>query len=243
LKDILVKNLFAVGLLLACGSLATAGPIYSVTLNSLGAGEDVTVQIVPVGSSGLVSVDAFAGVFNMTLNGQSFATFCIDTSHEVTVGQTYMVEQTPVESGLTNGAQMEYIYSQFIGTAINNDVDAAALQIALWDLVNGGQSLLTGSTFRYTDTSSPIYAQAEIYIADALAYTPPPSGSVGSWEDASASGDSLGRGQSLIGPPDSNTNSNTVVTPAPPGGVLALSALASLGMGRLVRRRFASAVA
>jgi hypothetical protein len=232
-----VKTLIAVGLLLACSSVATAGPIYSVTLNSLGAGEDVTVQVVPVGKSSLQTVNAFAGVFNMTLNGQSFTTFCIDTAHDVTVGQTYKVQQTAVESGLTNGAQMEYLYAKYVGTAVNNNVEAAALQIALWDLADGGQSLLTGSTFRYTDTSSPIYAEATSFISEALAYTPPSSGSVGDWEDASASGNALSRGQSLIGPPVNGFNPNVTPVPEPASILLVASATTVLGGGRLIRRR------
>jgi MYXO-CTERM domain-containing protein len=233
-----VKKLFSLGLLLACVPAATAGPL-SVTLNSLGAGANVTVQIVPVGSSGLQSFNAFAGVFNMTLNGQSFTSFCIDTSHEVHVGQTYSVTQTPVSTGLTYGAQMEYLYTKYLPTAVGNNTAAAALQIALWDLSDGGQSLLTGSTFRYTDTGSPIYTLANSYLAEALAYSPP-SGNVGYWEDASPSGNALGRGQSLIGPPGTGFNPNVSVAPAPPAAFLALTGVVSLAGGRIFRRRTAA---
>jgi hypothetical protein len=238
-----VKNLLAAVVFLGCTSFATAGPVYSVKLDSLGAGADVTLQLVEVGHSGLQSFDAFAGVFNMTLNGKSFTSFCIDTAHEVSVGQTYSVQQKAVESGLTYGPQMEYLYAKYIGTAVHNNTEAAALQIALWDLVNGGQSLLTGTTFRYTDTKSPIYTEAVNFIAEAKAYTPPGSGSVGDWEDASASGNALGRGQSLIGPWLPGLNTNTLV-PAPPAGVLAASAFltfGTLGIGRLTRRRLVAA--
>jgi hypothetical protein len=231
-----VKKLLSLGLLLACVPAATAGPL-SVTLNSLGAGANVTIQVVPVGQSGLQSFNAFAGVFNMTLNGQAFTTFCIDTSHEVTVGQTYSVQQTPVETGLTYGAQMEYLYTKYIGTAVNNNNEAAALQIALWDLVDGGQSLLTGSQFRYTDTSSPIYTMANNFITEAKAFVPSGPGSVGFWQDASPSGTALGRGQSLIGPPASGFNPNVLNAPAPSGAILAMSAVATLGVGGLLRRR------
>jgi len=234
-----VKKLFAVGLMLALASGVRAGPV-SVKLNSLGAGEAVHIEIVPVGQSGLQTVYAFAGVFNMTLNGKSFTSFCIDTAHDVSVGQTYQVQQAPVESGLTNGARLEYLYTKYVGAAVNNNVDAAALQIALWDLADGGQSLLTGSLFRYTDTGSPIYAVANSYIAEALAYAPPTSGSVGFWEDASPSGNALGRGQSLIGPPASGFNPNDLLpAPAPAGALLAASGLVTLAGGRLLRRRAA----
>jgi hypothetical protein len=231
-----VKKLLSLALALACVPAASASPV-SATLNSLGNGEDVTIQLIPVGQTSLQTFDAFAGVFNMTLNGTSFETFCIDTSHDVTVGQTYLVSQTPVESGLTNGARMEYIYATYLGDALTSDVDAAALQIALWDLVNGGQSLLTGSSFRYTDTSSPIYSQAEFYISQALAYTPPPSGSVGFWQDASASGNALDRGQSLIGPAIPGVFPNVLPVPAPSSAILAMSAFTTLGSGLWLRRR------
>ena len=232
-----MKHLLAVSALLICSAVVSADPIYSVKLDSLGAGADVTVQIIPVGSTSLQSFDAFAGVFNMTLNGQSFTTFCIDTSHEVTVGQTYSVEQEPVENGLTYGPQMEYLYAKYVGSAVNNNTEAAALQIALWDLVNGGQSLLTGSSFRYTNTSSPIYTEAVSFINEALAYTPSGSGSLGDWEDASVSGNALGRGQSLIGPSTPGFNPNVIASPAPPAAVLAVSAFIALGVGGLVRRK------
>lgn len=228
-----MKKLLSLALLLASVPAATAGPL-SVTLNSLGAGADVTIQVVEVGSSQLKSVDAFAGVFNMTLNGQSFTTFCIDTAHDVTVGQTYSVNQTAVTTGLTYGAQMEYLYAKYLPTAVNNNTEAAALQIALWDLADGGQSLLTGSTFRYTDTGSPIYTLASSYIAEALAYTP--TGNDGYWEDASPSGDQLGRGQSLIGPPLPGFNPNISAVPAPPTALLALTGVLSLAGRRLFRR-------
>jgi hypothetical protein len=236
-----VKKLLAIGLILACSPLASAGPIYSVTLNSLGAGEDVSVQIFPAGGKGLQTVEAFAGVFNMTLNGKSFTTFCIDTAHEVTVGQTYKVQQTPVETGLNYGPQMEYLYAKYVGAAVSNNVEAAALQIALWDLADGGESLLTGSEFRYTDTSSPIYSLANSFIDEALAYTPPTSGSVGDWEDASASGGALGRGQSLIGPPITGFNLNADPVPEPSSLVLAATALGTLVCTR--RRRIGARAA
>lgn len=237
-----MNKLLAVGLLLVGSPVATAGPI-SVTLNSLGAGANVHIQVVEVGHSGLQSFDAFAGVFNMTLNGQSFQSFCIDTAHEVKVGQTYQVLQTPVETGLSYGPQMEYLYTKYLAAALTNNNEAAALQIALWDLVDGGESLLTGSQFRYTDTNSPIYNMANSFIAEAKAFTPPPSGSVGSWLDASPSGNSLGRGQSLIGPPAPGFHPNVTIAPAPPGAVLALSGLVTLACGYRFRRRTIAAAA
>ena len=90
-------------LLLACVPAGRANPL-NVTLNSVGPDSVVGVRIIPVGSSSLQLVDAYAGVFNMTLTDPSthvsmtFNTFCIDTSHEVSVGQTYQVNQLDVSS-------------------------------------------------------------------------------------------------------------------------------------------------
>jgi hypothetical protein len=226
-----VKKLLSLGLLLACVPVASAGPL-SVTLNSLGAGQDVTVQIVPVGSSGLQTFEAFAGVFNMTLNGQSFSTFCIDTAHEVTVGQTYSVNQELITSAVpVNGEEMIYLYDKYLGAAEadSTGATAAALQLALWALEND-QSTLVGPSFVYTGALS---AKAQSYITEAI--NADPSGIVGYWEDASASGNTLGRGQSLIGPSGGVTGN--IATPAPPGAVLAITGVALLAGGSLFRRR------
>jgi hypothetical protein len=233
-----VKKLLTLGLLLACAQAATANPI-PVTLNSLGHGQDVTVEIIPVGSSGLQTFEAFAGIFNMTLNGnQSFATFCVDTAHEVTVGQTYSVNQELITSAVpVNGEDMIYLYDKYLGAAEadSTGATAAALQLALWALEND-QSTLVGPSFVYTGALS---AQAQSYITEAI--NADPSGIVGYWEDASASGNTLGRGQSLIGPSGGVTGN--IATPAPSGAVLAITGVALLAGGSLFRRRRLAAAA
>ena len=66
----------------------------------------------------------------------SFYTFCIDLPHTVRNGQTYSVTpRSDVNTAFTNGAEMAYIMQNFGSTDLSSNPDqAAAVQIALWDL-------------------------------------------------------------------------------------------------------------
>jgi hypothetical protein len=66
----------------------------------------------------------------------SFYTFCIDLAHTVSDDQTYAVTpRVDVATTFTNGAQMAYVIDNFGAADLASNPDqAAAVQIALWDL-------------------------------------------------------------------------------------------------------------
>jgi hypothetical protein len=66
----------------------------------------------------------------------SFLTFCIDLAHTVSTGQTYPVNpRDDVQTAFVHGAEMAYIIDNFGSTDLSsNPIQAAAVQIALWDL-------------------------------------------------------------------------------------------------------------
>src|SRR5262249_22594334 len=66
----------------------------------------------------------------------SFLTFCIDLAHTVSAGQTYLVNpREDVQTAFVHGAEMAYIIDNFGSTDLSsNPLQAAAVQIALWDL-------------------------------------------------------------------------------------------------------------
>jgi hypothetical protein len=254
-----MKSFLPSVLLLSCVTAVQAGPL-NVTLNSVAPNEVVGVRVVPVGSSNLQMFSVYAGVFNMTLTDPSthvsmtFNTFCIDTSHEVSIGQTYQVNQLAATNPpLTNGPQMEYLFTTYLAAAMANAETAAAVQIALWALENGetvlyssASSYAPGSQFEYLASentgNSPLYNQiltdANTFITAAINS----GGTSGYWEDASASGNSLGRGQSLIGPTAGN-NPFVQAAPAPSAIVLGVSAFGTMALGAALRRRSNVAVA
>jgi hypothetical protein len=68
--------------------------------------------------------------------GADFQTFCIDLLHTLTEGQTYGVDlKTDLDTAFTNGARMAYIMANYGDADLSaNPLQAAAVQIALWDL-------------------------------------------------------------------------------------------------------------
>lgn len=91
------------------------------------------------GDSGMLNAAAAqftAGYGNNDGSTTSFYTFCIDLEHTVTSGQTYSVSpRNDVKTAFTNGAQMAYIINNFGSMNLSSNPDqAAAVQIALWDL-------------------------------------------------------------------------------------------------------------
>ena len=84
-----------------------------------------------------VFVSQFSVTYNASGAGSStFDTFCIDLFHIVSVGQTYAVDvRFDLATAFANGAQMAYILANFgVGDLSTNPDQAAAVQIALWDL-------------------------------------------------------------------------------------------------------------
>jgi hypothetical protein len=92
-----------------------------------------------VGDSGTLNAAAtqfLAGYGNTDGSTLSFLTFCIDLTHTVATGQTYSVTpRDDVQTAFVHGAQMAYIIDNFGSTDLSlNPLQAAAVQIALWDL-------------------------------------------------------------------------------------------------------------
>ena len=126
-------------------SLIIPGPVVigpnagEVTINNF---NNSTKAIVTFdnGAGGSGTVGTFLTQFNVTYKSGAasvtFDTFCIDLLHEVTDGQVYAASpRNDLDTAFTNGARMAFIINNF-GTAdlSSNPDQAAAVQIALWDL-------------------------------------------------------------------------------------------------------------
>jgi hypothetical protein len=146
---------------------------------------------------------------------QTFNTFCVDIFHEINLNQTYAVNiRTDLATAFTNGGQMEVVYETYgLGDLSSNPDQAAAVQIALWDLSLSNHSPTTfeedspgvygsgdDSIFNITFGSNPdaatIAGLVNTYISSTVGAT-----NAGDWLDASAAGTALNRGQSLLIPP------------------------------------------
>jgi hypothetical protein len=204
-----------------------ADPSGTVTLNQLNNNVIGTVSFNDgMGNSGTET--AYFSQFNMTYvdstgSQVTFNPFCIDLAHKVSVGQTYAVYlRDDLDTFFANGGRMAYIDDNF-GQGPLSDDQAAAVQIALWDLslnnhnptsfsldADGTYSSGDESVFSINFNGNPLASQ----IASLVNYYLGLNGSApGSWLDASAAGLNSDRGQSVL-VPDAALGSQPVITGA-----------------------------
>jgi hypothetical protein len=207
-------------------NLAGSGTVTLGGLNQLvGINSNTLTGTITV--SGQQPVGVYLGQFDVTFqdgsgNTSSFFTFCIDPTHEVKVPQTYAVNvldslTSPPFVSNANDAAMAYIYEHDGMQDLSNNPDqAAAVAIAMMDLVLDSQPLLTpdssggwksgSGAFDISKIDPSIIALVNTYLAAAQNAT-----TSGAWLDATPAGTDLGRGQSLILPGE-----QTIVNPANP---------------------------
>jgi hypothetical protein len=125
-------------------SLAIPAPIAgpgtgNVTIDAF---NDSTTAMITAndGAGDTLAEDVFLTQFNVTYSAgaqsNTLNTFCIDLFHTVTAGQTYAASlRTDLATAYGNGARMAYIIENYGGADLSSNPDqAAAVQIALWDL-------------------------------------------------------------------------------------------------------------
>jgi hypothetical protein len=143
------------------------------------------VDVVTISYGSFQNLAVYAGQYEGTIaltqaglsspSAQTFNTFCVDLSDEVSVNQEYEVAQTPTSTGLTNGGAIAYLYNTYgqnviagnnvNGSGLNAADYAAALQLAIWDeLVNGGQAPHSGSPLQYSGLNAGVAAQVQDFL-------------------------------------------------------------------------------
>jgi len=131
----------------------------SVALCTVLRADPVTVQEVGVGANETVYIDSstlgnnlhvYAGVLNLSVNGNATQGFCIDPWHWSASGVlNYNTEalsaapKPPGPMGAAAATQIEQLWSQFFTPSISN-INAAALQLEIWTIVDNAVS---GGTF------------------------------------------------------------------------------------------------
>ena len=186
----------------------------------------------------------------------TFDAFCIDLFHTVSPAQVYpVILRGTLDPVFLNGDRMRYILEQFGASDLSGVPDqAAAVQIALWDLsLNNHDPTSFGPDPGSTDSSgdpsvfsvdfgSNPDAAAIASLVDQYLVASEGATTSGSWLDAGAAGDSAQRGQSLLLPPPfviAPNGLDIVVAPLPPSSVLVIAGIVVLCRMRtiLYRRR------
>jgi hypothetical protein len=104
-------------------------------------------------------------------DGQFFGyVYCVDLDHQITLPTEYEVNQESSD-GLTNGSRVSWLYKTYINETTTPS-RAAALQLAIWEvLVDNGDGFGTGN-FRYTGgLGSLTWTMAENMIAASVGKT------------------------------------------------------------------------
>jgi len=207
-------------LLLTCLGLGVSvAPVRagSITLNGFNNNTPATVTFDDgAGHSG--SENTLLTQFNVTFNGggtpSPFNTFSVDLFHTVSAGQTYAV--TPrgdLATAFVNGSRMAYVFQNFGLHDLTNDaIQAAAVQLALWDLslnnhnptsfgmdadgtYSSGDENVFSVSFGSNPDASQVAALTAQYLGASIGAVTP-----GGWLDAAAAGNDAHRGESVLQP-------------------------------------------
>jgi hypothetical protein len=202
---------------LALGMIAAPVRAGFVTIDAFNNNTPATVSFNDgAGNSGTIntlltqlSVTYSAGGTPLTI-----LTFSIDLAHTASVGQVYTVNlRNDLTTAFTNGAQISSIYQAHgVADLTNNPDQAAAVQIALWDLslnnhtptffVNDGDGTYSSGdpdVFKIALGNNPdasqIAALVNQYLGAPVSTTGP-----GAWLDADVPGAPAAHGPSLLQP-------------------------------------------
>ena len=221
--------------LLAIASPARASYVY-ISEQGTGSGQNVPLTL-PVGTNN--NPGWFAGFQTIAIspnpNGTSatdYSVFCVDPSHFASSSFLRYIapagDNVAAVFGAARASNLENLYNLYYAGTIGNNANAAAFQIALWELANDDGSLSTGAVQKTASTSASVVAAVNALLGN-LSYSGPNQYSFGVYQaDRSVDGSS-GQDYALV------------VSQAPLPAPLAL-VLAGLGfIGGFARRRVARA--
>lgn len=120
---------------------AQASPV-NLTYNGLAI---TPAQTVDIAGPGVNLNNLQTGPFNMSLNGDSFIAWCIDLFQTIQSGQ--FLVQRPAQVSNADEADLNRLFTNFGAVALDDATNAAAFQIAIWEIVyeeSGGYDLSAG---------------------------------------------------------------------------------------------------
>lgn len=220
-----LKGLKRAAALLACLTAFGSAQADTVNLSGFLGGRKATADL-----DTPRNVTVYAGEFTGSWNGNSFSAMCVDVLHDLHFGTTYTnyTAMTPTAYGFTS-AQVDLfnrLYTNYYAASHTSNANAAAFQIAVWEITYDGNGTLDTSTGTFTlggGSSATAKATASSWLAGLTALP------TGLWnftvlDSADVSGGQLAT-QDLL-----------VAIPVPEPSTYALM-LAGLGLVGLITRR------
>jgi hypothetical protein len=165
----------------ALAAASSASASITLTLDTVGQlGQNdyqtvtLTASVVPGGNQTGVE----AGFYNLTVNGVATPAFCIDIATEQTEGQAYpdysytTLASAPISSagpmGATAATDIEKLWAAYYSPSLSS-VDAAALQVAIWEEValGKGTALTVSGNTAVTDEANTMLGSLPSLTAQA----------------------------------------------------------------------------
>ncbi|MBB5204534.1 hypothetical protein HNQ51_001848 [Inhella inkyongensis] len=123
--------------LAAAGLMLVGGAVQALELSYGGtAGVSVTANSSTGGSNQLVSRYTAGTMTYQDRAGNSFAAFCVEPSQRFANGANGFVDFTIGSFSAATEARLEALYSTSFASTVGNSAQAAAFQLAIWEIVN-----------------------------------------------------------------------------------------------------------
>ena len=223
-----------IGFALSASLISAASADVWVREASLGAGQASGSLTLPVGTN-----NYWAGFQNIevsaTSNGASptsFAAYCIDSFHYSSTGfnpnYTPSATHSITSAFATQATDIQNLFNKFYGGTVGNAANAAAFQLALWEIANDDKNLTTGAV-KVNGSTTPSLVSGAAALLGNLSYSGPDLYSLTLYQVNRAAG---GVGQDYVVATPS-------ITPVPEPSTLAMLGVGLLALGSIARRRVA----
>jgi hypothetical protein len=162
---------------LMASSVANANDIF-VSETGIAAGQASGSLDLPVGTnnfwSGFQTISVAATINGASAN--SFLAYCIDPAHYSSSAYTAFYAPSPehnLATVFTSRAQtIQNLFNNYYAGTIGNNANAAAFQLALWEVADDDSNLATGSV-RINSSTNPGLVSNAVTLLDNLSYSGP----------------------------------------------------------------------
>ena len=166
-KEIMtLLNSYLAPALLLLASCFSLGATTIITVTGAGKGQD---RVPILTDHGTTLNRSFAGEILVTINGQNYIAYCVDFFTEIGTGTYNSTFLSP--ASYLNGARAAWIYEMNAFASVTN-ATAAAIQLAIWDVIHdGGDGLNAGNIRLSSSGSSSLRTAAEALINASAGHT------------------------------------------------------------------------
>jgi hypothetical protein len=178
-----MRKLYLAVLAAGLSFLNSANASLTVVIGIPNPSEIVNIVVTPGSGSTVPAYNGgvYAGIYNQTINGVASSGFCIDVAHDVYSGETFnnynyanLIAAPASPAGPMNATQVveiEKLWAAYFTSAKSSALDAAALQVAIWEALGNGAENYTVTEGAHNTTSDQVFALAGTYLSSLSSLT------------------------------------------------------------------------